>query len=58
MNYNKTLLKQNFIVLYTACASDIILYLTPLGQVMQFIETCGTKNPFVKGNLFTFGLVC
>ncbi len=27
---------------YTACAFDIPLYLTPLGQVRQFIETCGT----------------
>jgi hypothetical protein len=28
----------------TACAFDIRLYLTPLGQAKQFIETCGTKN--------------
>ncbi len=26
----------------TACAFDICLYLTPLGQARQFIETCGT----------------
>jgi hypothetical protein len=26
----------------TACAFDIRLYLTPLGQARQFIETCGT----------------
>jgi hypothetical protein len=28
--------------LHTACAFDIRLYLTPLGQARQFIETCGT----------------
>ncbi len=28
----------------TACASDIRLYLTPLGQARQYIETCGTWN--------------
>ncbi len=27
---------------HTACAFDIRLYLTPLGQARQFIETCGT----------------
>ncbi len=27
---------------HTACALDIHLYLTPLGQARQFIETCGT----------------
>ncbi len=27
---------------HTACAFDIRLYLTPLGQPKQFIETCGT----------------
>jgi hypothetical protein len=27
---------------YTACAFDIHLYLTPLGQPRKFIETCGT----------------
>jgi hypothetical protein len=26
----------------TACTFDIHLYLTPLGQARQFIETCGT----------------
>jgi hypothetical protein len=26
----------------TACAFDIRLYLIPLGQARQFIETCGT----------------
>jgi hypothetical protein len=25
-----------------ACAFDICLYLTPLGQARQFIEACGT----------------
>jgi hypothetical protein len=29
-------------ILCTACAFDIRLYLTPLGQARQFIETCGT----------------
>jgi hypothetical protein len=27
---------------HTACVFDIHLYLTPLGQTRQFIETCGT----------------
>jgi hypothetical protein len=27
---------------FTVCALDIDLYLTPLGQARQFIETCGT----------------
>ncbi len=27
---------------YTACVFDNHLYLTPLGQARQFIETCGT----------------
>jgi hypothetical protein len=27
---------------FTACVFDISLYLTPLGQARQFIETCGT----------------
>jgi hypothetical protein len=27
---------------YTACAFDIRLYFTPLGQARQLIETCGT----------------
>ncbi len=27
---------------YTACTFDIRLYLTPLGQARQFIETCGS----------------
>jgi hypothetical protein len=30
---------------YTASLLDIRLYLTPLGQAWQFIETCGAKNP-------------
>ncbi len=42
----------------TACLFDIRLYLTPLGQARQFIETCGTKISSVEGNLFIFGLVC
>jgi hypothetical protein len=29
---------------YIAYASDIDLYLAPLGKAMQFIETCGTLN--------------
>jgi hypothetical protein len=28
----------------TACTFDIRLYLTPLGQARQFIETCGAQN--------------
>ncbi len=35
--------KENVIV-PTACAFDIHLYLTPLGQARKFIETCGTYN--------------
>ncbi len=35
--------RQNFLFMsHTACAFDIRLYLTPLGQARQFIETCGT----------------
>ncbi len=45
-------------LLYTACLFDIHVYLTPLGQVRQFIKTCGHKTPSVEGNLFTFGLIC
>ncbi len=35
---------QNFVKKHksTACAFDIRLYLTPLGQARQFEETCGT----------------
>ncbi len=29
-------------IFYTACTFDIHLYLTPLVQARQFIETCGT----------------
>ncbi len=28
-------------IVNTVCAFDIRLYLTPLGQARQFIETCG-----------------
>jgi hypothetical protein len=29
-------------VTHTACAFDICLYLTPVGQARQLIETCDT----------------
>jgi hypothetical protein len=32
----------------TACSFDICLYLTPLRQARQFIETCGTQNLLCK----------
>ncbi len=42
---------------YTACASDINSYLTPLGQAREFIETCRHIISSVESNLFTFGLL-
>jgi hypothetical protein len=42
----------------TACLLDIRLYLTPLGQARQFIETVVHKIPSVEGNLFTLGRIC
>ncbi len=35
----------------TACAFDIRLYLTPLGQARQFIETCGRKFVYFWASL-------
>jgi hypothetical protein len=29
-----------------------------LEQAMQFIAVCGTKIPFIGGNLFTFSAKC
>jgi hypothetical protein len=34
--------KDTILLSHTACVFDICLYLTPLGQARQFIETCGT----------------
>jgi hypothetical protein len=48
----------SFSCLYTACTFDIHLYLTPLGQARQFIETCGTYNLLCGRKCFFLGLVC
>jgi hypothetical protein len=37
--------EQGNLCLNAACLFDIHLYLTPLGQARQFIESCGTLNP-------------
>jgi hypothetical protein len=39
---------------HRASAADIDLYLTTLEQARQFIDACGTYNPYIEGNLFTF----
>jgi hypothetical protein len=39
---------------YNACSLEIYLYLTPLGQARQFIETFSTQNPLC-GNLLLLG---
>ncbi len=46
-----TVVLQVILLCYTACAFDIRLYLTPLGQARQFIETRNLW--YIKSPLWT-----